>query len=829
MNRYHPAKIEAKWQKVWEKKKLYNAKPSSRKKKYYALIEFPYPSGDGLHVGHVRSYTAMDIVARKRRAEGYEVLYPIGWDAFGLPTENYAIKHKIHPKIVTKKNTDNFRRQLKSLGFSFDWSREINTSDPGYYKWTQWIFLQLFEAGLAYKTKTFINWCLNCKIGLANEEVVGGRCERCGGTVEKREKEQWMLRITAYADKLLKGLETVNYISEAKVQQEHWIGRSDGALLQFPVPHAQTPIEVFTTRPDTLYGATYLVLAPEHPLVDNFRPRISNFHEVEAYREASKKKTEEERLRLEREKTGVELRGLKAINPATREEMPVWISDYVLAGYGTGAIMAVPAHDERDYEFARKFNLAIREVVRPRSGAPIEEGKVFAGEGMVSASGRFDGMPSAKAKWEIAKSVAGKRITQYKLRDWVFSRQRYWGEPIPLVFCSGCQKDAANPKSQISTVKKMRQFSKGERLNPGWIAVSEKNLPVELPNVKEYMPTDTGESPLANITSWVGTKCPRCGLKARRETDVMPNWAGSSWYFLRYIDPKNKKTFADFKQLKHWMPVDWYNGGMEHTVLHLLYSRFWNKFLYDQKLVPVREPYQKRTSHGLIMGEGGMKMSKSKGNVVNPDSVVKDFGADALRLYEMFIGPFNQPVAWDVHGILGVTRFLERVWMLGDPKRIAKKHADKELEALLHKTIKKVSQDIESMAFNTAVSACMVFVNECSKREMLDRALWQTFLRVLSPFAPHITEELWQVLGNKKSIHEELWPVYNPKLIRDEEFVLVVQINGKGRDSFTVPSGITQKEAESLALAREKIQAFLGGSQPKKIIFVPGRLLNIVF
>ncbi|OGZ46068.1 MAG: leucine--tRNA ligase [Candidatus Ryanbacteria bacterium RIFCSPHIGHO2_02_FULL_45_13b] len=819
MSRYNHQKIEKKWQAIWEKKKIYHALDGSKKKEYYAMIEFPYPSGDGLHVGHVRSYTAMDIVARKRRMEGYNTLYPIGWDAFGLPTENYAIKTKIHPRIVTKRNTDTFRRQLKSLGFSFDWDREINTTDPAYYKWTQWIFLKLFEAGLAYKAKTTINWCPKDKIGLANEEVVGGACERCGTAVEKREKEQWMLRITAYAEKLLKGLETVDYIPEAKTQQEHWIGKSEGALLKFKIVSSKqsAEVEVFTTRADTLFGATYIVLAPEHELVTKLEDQIINYGEVKKYIFEARKKTDMERTAESKEKTGAELKGITAINPANKKEIPVWISDYVLAGYGTGAIMAVPAHDERDFTFAKKFSLSIIPVIEPETGE-VREGEeklCYAGEGKLINSGKFDGMLSEKAKSEITQFVGGKITTKYKLRDWVFSRQRYWGEPIPLVYCQNCAKE-----------KKFK--SAGEKINPGWIPALEKNLPVELPNVKNYMPTDTGESPLANIKRWVKVKCPRCKGEAHRETDVMPNWAGSSWYFLRYTDPKNKKAFADAKKLKYWTAVDWYNGGMEHTVLHLLYSRFWNQFLFDQKLVPTREPYKKRTSHGLIMGEGGIKMSKSKGNVVNPDSVVKEFGADALRLYEMFLGPFNQPVAWDPRGIVGMERFLERVWLVSTEKKFVSKIDDPALETLLHKTIKKVSEDIESMAFNTAVSACMVFTNECVKREQIQIDIWRQFVCMLASYAPHIAEELWSQMGGKKSVHLEPWPKYDRRKIIEETFTLVVQVNGKVRDSFEVPQHITQKEAETLALARSHVKQALGNMPVKRVIFVPGRLVNIV-
>lgn len=800
---------------MWERKKLYQAIDGSRKKKYYALIEFPYPSGDGLHVGHVRSYTAMDIVARKRRMDGCNVLYPIGWDAFGLPTENYAIKTKTHPKTVTKRNTDNFRRQLQSLGFAFDWDREINTTDPAYYKWTQWIFLKLFEAGLAYKAKTIINWCPKDKIGLANEEVVGGHCERCGMAVEKREKEQWMLKITAYAEKLLKGLENVDYIPEARIQQENWIGKSEGALIEFRITIAEAGlphIEVFTTRADTLFGATYLVLAPEHELIAKYKTQIANWNEVEDYIQKTKSKSDIERTAEGKEKTGVELKGMKAINPANQKEIPVWISDYVLAGYGTGAIMAVPAHDERDFAFAKKFNLPIIPVIESKVNM---SDSCYAGEGKLINSAKFDGMLSKKAKMAIAQFAGGKITAQYKLRDWVFSRQRYWGEPIPLVFCENCAE-----------TQKFK--NKGEKINPGWFAMSEKNLPLELPNIKSYTPTDTGESPLANIASWIKTTCPRCGGSARRETDVMPNWAGSSWYFLRYVDPKNKRAFADAKKLKYWMPVDWYNGGMEHTVLHLLYSRFWNQFLYDQKLIPTREPYKKRTSHGLILGEGGVKMSKSKGNVVNPDELVRQFGADALRLYEMFIGPFDQHVSWDPRGIVGIKRFLDRVWKLFHGTRNTEhgtKKQSADTERLLHQTMKKVSEDIENLRMNTAVSSLMVLLNEMGNSEIDSK---KKFLLLLAPFAPHIADELWQMLGEKKSIHTQAWPKFDKKKAQAGTFGLVVQVNGKVRAVIDASTGMLQNDAETLALSDQRIIKQIDGKKPTRVIYVPDKLINFV-
>ncbi len=811
---YNHEKIEKRWLEKWENKKLYSAEDFSAKPKFYGLIEFPYPSGEGLHVGHVRSNTAMDIICRKRRMAGYNVLYPIGWDAFGLPTENYAIKTGIHPKIVTKKNTDIFRRQLKSLGFSFDWQREIDTTDPNYYKWTQWIFLQLYKNGLAYKKKMPINWCLSCKIGLANEEVIGNGCERCGSPVEKREKEQWLLMITKYAGKLLEDLKTVDYLEKIKIQQANWIGKSEGAEIDFSIKNSREKIKIFTTRPDTLFGATYMVLAPEHWFIHQLGNKISNIKEVKEYVKKAKRKSDLQRTDLAKEKTGVELKGIKAINPVNKKEIPIFVADYVLASYGTGAIMAVPAHDARDFEFARKFKLPIVKVINPvllyvanpgaKADAAVSEisiaGRLWEGEGEMMNSGKFDGMDSEKAKWEITKFVGGKKKIQYHLRDWIFSRQHYWGEPIPIIFCEKC----------------------------GEVAVPEKDLPVELPEVKNYQPTNTGESPLAAITNWVNTKCPKCRGPAKRETDTMPNWAGSSWYFLRYIDPKNNKSLADFKKLKYWMPVDWYNGGMEHTTLHLLYSRFWNKFLYDIGVVPISEPYKKRTSHGMILGKGGEKMSKSKGNVVNPDSIVKKFGADTFRLYEMFIGPFDQAIAWDEQGLGGCRRFLGKVWDTSRYKNISDKIKNPALERLVNQTVKKVSGDIESMNFNTAVSSLMIFVNQCSDLKDIPRKIWEIFLKIMAPFAPFITEELWEKLGYKTSIHKELWPEYDPKLIQEEKFELVIQVNGKVRDKVSVPMNISQKEAEKIAFSREKIKNWLKGEKEKKIIFIPNRLINIV-
>ncbi len=787
MAEYNHQKIEKKWQKEWEKKKIFQASSNSKKPKFYSLIEFPYPSGAGLHVGHIRSNTAMDIISRKRRMEGYNVLYPIGWDAFGLPTENYAIKSGIHPIKVTKQNTDTFRKQLKSLGFSFDWSREVNTTDPKYYKWTQWIFLQLFNKGLAYKARTEINWCPSCKIGLANEEVVGGMCDRCGGPTEKREKEQWMLGITKYADRLDRDLDTVDYLEKIKIQQRNWIGRSEGAEISFKVESVKLKeeIKVFTTRADTIFGATYLVLAPEHELVQKLKSQITNWDDVEKYLGEIKKKTDIERTAENKEKTGVELKGVKAINPATKQEIPVWIADYVLVHYGTGAIMAVPTDDERDFEFATKFNL------------PIVKDYQKAG------FGNF-----------------GKKITTYKLRDWVFSRQRYWGEPIPLINCERC----------------------------GFVPVPEKDLPVKLPNVAKYKPTDNGESPLAGIKSWVNVKCPKCKGKAKRETDTMPNWAGSSWYYLRYTDPKNTKEFASQKNLKYWTPVSWYNGGMEHTTLHLLYSRFWHKFLYDLGLVPTSEPYAKRTSHGMILAEKGEKMSKSKGNTVNPDDLLKTFGADTIRLYEMFMGPFDQAVSWDTNGMVGVRRFLERVWKLSSqvqknfaalPSLRGLRHglnfpapatnANFPVQKLLHQTIKKVTEDIEDMKFNTAISTMMIFVNEVEKNDFsLSISDFKTFLQLLAPFAPHIAEELWSDLGGKQSIALSPWPKWDKDVIIDKEVKIVIQINGKLRAEIMVSADVAEDEVKKRVLTDSAILRYTEGKEVKKIIYVKGRLVNIV-
>lgn len=949
MNNYDHNKIEKKWQKEWEKKKLYEVKNGAKEKKFYSLIEFPYPSGAGLHVGHVRSNTAMDIISRKRRMENYSVLYPIGYDAFGLPTENYAIKTGIAPLKVTKQNTDTFRKQLKSFGFSFDWSREINTTDPTYYKWTQWIFLQMFKKGLAYKQKSTINWCTSCKIGLANEEVVGGVCERCGGQVVKKEKEQWMLAITKYADRLDKDLDEVDFLEKIKIQQRNWIGKSEGSEIEFSLKNLNDKIKVFTTRPDTIFGSTYVVLAPEHELVNKLRPQIINWGEVEKYIKDTRKKNDIDRTAEGKEKTGVELKGIKAINPANNEEIPVYIADYVLDTYGTGSVMAVPAHDERDFEFANKYRLEIRNVIEPVyisnsgidavkdniqtiernavmaivkhwsedkyiglkwkkvnwetfiTGGPennqtqeeaarievqeetgylnlklikrltknhslffhVPKGinrfahfdtfyfeleneeknkisdeeknnhevawltkedlekfnlppsqryswnelnnkyKPYIDSGILTNSGEFNGRNSDEVKKDITKFVGGKIVTKYKLRDWVFSRQRYWGEPIPLINCEKC----------------------------GYVPVPDRELPVVLPKVKSYQPTDNGESPLATISKWVNVKCPNCKGKAKRETDTMPNWAGSSWYYLRYSDPKNKKEFASPRALKYWTPVDWYNGGMEHVTLHLLYSRFWHKFLYDLKLVPTKEPYKKRTAHGMILAEDGEKMSKSRGNVINPDDIIKLYGADTLRVYEMFIGPFDQTVVWNTNSIIGSRRFLERVWKIGQ-KIILQKNQNfdhsSSLQMILHKTIKKVSDDIESMNFNTAISSMMMLVNEMEKVESISKKDFKMFLQILAPFAPHVTEDLWYKLGEKKSIHKSKWPKWDTKKIKENSIKMAVQVNGKVRAEILISEEMTEEDIKKIALNDKNVLVWTSSKEIKRFIYVPRRIINIV-
>lgn len=840
MKKYNPKVIEKKWQEKWQEQNNFKAQDNSKKKKFYLLVEFPYPSGDGLHVGHCRPYIALDILARKRRMEGYNVLFPIGWDAFGLPTENYAIKKGIHPVVATKKNTDNFRRQIKNIGVSFDWLREINTTDPYYYKWTQWIFLQLFKKGLAYKAKIDINWCPSCKIGLANEEVVLGKCERCGEKVEKREKEQWLIKITEYAERLIEDLDLVDYLEKIKIQQKEWIGKSNGALVRFPVEGGENFIEIFTTRIDTIFSGTFLILAPEHKFIDKYKDKIQNIEEILEYRNSIKNVSDMERVNEKKVVTGVELKGIMARNPATGEEMPVWIADFVLENYGTGAVFA-DAHDKRDFELAKKMGIPLRTSIEPADKSVVVQVKnleiCFEGDGTLYNSMQFDGLSSADARPKIISWLGEKGLAQtktsYKLRDWVFSRQHYWGEPIPLIYCDSCRR-----RLEASHDFQDQNLNLGETLNPGWIALPEDKLPVELPKVKNYKPTKTGESPLAEIKSWVNVKCPKCGKLAKRETDTMPNWAGSNWYYLAYTMPrkqisknKNQKYIWDEKKMKYWMPVDWYNGGMEHTTLHLLYSRFIFKFLWDIGAVPKSigsEPYKKRTSHGMVLGEGGVKMSKSKGNVINPDKVVKEYGADILRVYEMFMGPFDQMIPWDTKGVVGSRRFLEKIYKLSN-KIDLDNNKSKDLKKILHKTIKKVTEDIEAMKFNTAVSSMMEFVNTCnSAGGNLDKSTLEDFLKILSPFAPHLAEELWSAAGFKGLCCNQKWPKYNAKIIEEEKIMLIAQINGKVRDKIEVNADITQKEAEKTVLKSEKIKQWLKNKKVKKTIFVPGRLINFV-
>ena len=796
---YNHRALEEKWQKIWDDEKAFAATDDYSKPKYYALVEFPYPSGQGLHVGHPRPYTALDIVARKRRMQGYNVLYPMGWDAFGLPTENFAIQNKIHPKVVTKNNVERFKGQLHALGYSFDWEREVNTTDPQYYHWTQWIFLKLFKEGLAYKTEMPINWCTSCKVGLANEEVVNGVCERCGAPVVRKVKSQWMLKITEYADKLLEGLNGVDYIERVKVSQRNWIGKSQGAEVDFPIAGKEEKLTVYTTRPDTLFGATYMVVSPEHPILDKYQDQIKNWDQILAYREQAARKSDFERSELAKEKTGVEIDGLSAVDPVNDKEIPIWVSDYVLMSYGTGAIMAVPAHDSRDWEFAKKFGLPIIEVVA--GGEDVQkEPYTDVATGKLVNSGFLDGLEVEEAKRKIIAFLEEKKIgkgkTNYKLRDWVFSRQRYWGEPIPIVHCEKC----------------------------GYVALPESELPLELPEVDSYMPTDNGESPLAAMTDWVNTTCPCCGGAAKRETDTMPQWAGSSWYFLRYTDPKNSQALASEEALKYWLPVDWYNGGMEHTTLHLLYSRFWHKFLYDQGVVPTSEPYQKRTSHGMILGENGEKMSKSRGNVVNPDDIVMDYGADTLRTYEMFIGAFDLSAAWSENGVKGCRRFLERVWKLQDIL-VDGDSFSQEFETKMHQLIKKVSSDYENLKYNTAIAAMTSMLNEFSKAGKVNRAEFQTFLLLLNPVAPHITEELWSICGFQDRIYQNSWPQYDEAKTVENTVEIAVQINGKTRATVAVPVDVDKESA--IAAGKEALGAKLSGTIVKEI-YVPGRIINIV-
>lgn len=803
---YNHKAVEKKWQKIWDDAKAFAASRDYSKPKYYALVEFPYPSGQGLHVGHPRPYTALDIVARKRRMQGYNVLYPMGWDAFGLPTENYAIKNKIHPKTVTTNNIARFKEQLCSLGYSFDWEREVNTTDPDYYKWTQWIFLKLFQAGLAYKKEMPINWCTSCKVGLANEEVVNGVCERCGSAVVRKVKSEWMLKITDYADKLIDGLQDVDYIERVKTQQKNWIGKSQGAEADFAIRGRdglkEEKLRIYTTRCDTLFGVTYMVVSPEHPILEKYKEECNNWDEIEAYREQAAHKSDFERAELAKEKTGVCIDGLTAVNLVNGKEIPVWISDYVLMSYGTGAIMAVPAHDQRDWEFAKKFGLPMIQVVSKNGEEADISQAAFTdvATGVIVNSDFINGMDVKEAQKKMIAFLEEKKIgtakTNYKLRDWVFSRQRYWGEPIPIVECEKC----------------------------GFVPLDESELPLVLPEAESYMPTDNGESPLAAMTDWVNTTCPCCGGPAKRETDTMPQWAGSSWYFLRYTDPDCKDAPASREALAYWMPVDWYNGGMEHTTLHLLYSRFWHKFLYDQKQVPCPEPYQKRTSHGMILGENGEKMSKSRGNVVNPDDIVRDYGADTLRTYEMFIGAFDLAASWSEDGVKGCRRFLERVWKLQD--LVTKESGySSDLETKMHQTIKKVSSDYENLKYNTAIAAMMALINEFYKKAGLTADEYRTLLVLLNPVAPHITEELWELMEFGGRIFEQQWPSYDEAKTVESAVEIAVQINGKVKATVRIDKDAAKEDV--IALAKEAVADKLTGTVVKEI-YVPGRIVNLV-
>ena len=798
---YNFKEIEKKWQEKWDKEGTFNAKNDYTMKKWYGLIEFPYPSGQGLHVGHPRSYTALDIIARKRRLQGYNVLFPIGFDAFGLPAENYAIKTNVHPKITTAQNIAHFTEQLKSLGFSFDWSRKIDTTDPEYYKWTQWIFIQLYKHGLAYKTTMPINFCTGCKVGLANEEVVNGVCERCGSPVVQKEKSEWMLKITDYAQKLIDDLDDVDFLEKIKVQQKNWIGRSEGAEVNFKITNMDKNLTVYTTRPDTLFGATYMVISPEHPILKELKDKIENLDEVQEYQKQASLKSAFERSELNKEKTGVEIKGITAINPLTNKEIPIWISDYVLITYGTGAIMAVPAHDTRDYEFAKKFNLPIVQVVDGENVDLSKEAFTDVATGKLINSDFLNGLEVAEAKKAVIKYLEdnniGTKKVNYKLRDWVFSRQRYWGEPIPMVYCEDC----------------------------GWVPLDEKDLPLRLPEVEEFTPGENGESPLAKQTDWINTTCPHCGKPAKRETDTMPQWAGSSWYFLRYMDPHNDKELASKEALKYWSPVDWYNGGMEHTTLHLLYSRFWHKFLYDIGVVPTKEPYQKRTSHGMILGTNGEKMSKSKGNVINPDDIVNEFGADTFRVYEMFMGPFDQVAAWSMESIRGCGKFLDRVWNMQNMLVDGNSYSP-EAEKMMHKAIKKVSQDIEDMKFNTSVSTFMTMVNEFYKIGKINKAEFKTFLTLLNPFAPHITEELNKIAGFEADISTYSWPEYDKEKTVDDEITLPIQFNGKLKATITI--SVDEDESSVKEKVYNAIDSKLDGKTIVKEIYVKNKIYNVV-
>ena len=822
---YNFKEIERRWQQKWEQEGIFNAQNDyTNTKKWYGLIEFPYPSGQGLHVGHPRSYTALDIIARKRRLQGYNVLYPIGFDAFGLPAENYAIKNHVHPRITTEKNIAHFTEQLKALGFSFDWSRAINTTDPEYYKWTQWIFIQLYKKGLAYKATMPINFCTGCKVGLANEEVINGECERCGSPVVQKEKSQWMLKITEYAQRLIDDLEEVDFLEKIKAQQINWIGRSEGAEVKFKIAESDEELLVYTTRPDTLFGATYMVIAPEHNIVEKLKEKITNLEEINEYKYKASLKSDFERAEMNKEKTGVEIKGIKAINPLTNKEIPIWISDYVLGSYGTGAIMAVPAHDERDFAFAKKFNLPIVQVIEPESNFEKNEGRYFPttesfrkaandilenvqmqeayiGDGVLVNSGFLTLLSVEDAKKKVIEYLEengiGKRKVNYKLRDWVFSRQRYWGEPIPMVYCEKC----------------------------GWVPLDEKQLPLTLPEIEDFEPGENGESPLAKQTEWIKTTCPHCGGEATRETDTMPQWAGSSWYFLRYMDPHNNEALASKEALEYWNAIDWYNGGMEHTTLHLLYSRFWHKFLYDIGVVPTKEPYAKRTSHGMILGTNGEKMSKSKGNVINPDDIVEEFGADTFRIYEMFMGPFDQAASWSMESIRGCQKFLDRVWNM-QTMLVDEDTYSKEAEKMMHKAIKKVSSDIEEMKFNTSVSTFMTMVNEFYKLKRVNKAEFKTFLTLLNPFAPHITEELNKLLGFEQDVSSYKWPEYDEAKTIDDEIEIPVQVNGKLKA--TIKIALDEEETSVKEKVHTAISELVEGKTIVKEIYVKNKIYNIV-
>lgn len=800
MDRYNPNSIEKKWQKYWEENKTFKTSDDKSKEKFYALVEFPYPSGQGLHVGHPRPYTALDIVSRKRRMQGYNVLYPMGWDAFGLPTENFAIKNKIRPEIVTENNIKNFKRQMQSIGFSFDWDREINTTDPDYYKWTQWIFIQMFKKGLAYKKEMPINWCPSCKTGLANEEVINGHCERCGGEVIRKVKNQWMLKITEYADKLIDDLKDVDYLDRIKSQQINWIGRSYGAEIKFPLKEVDEKITVFTTRADTIFGATYMVISVDHPLIEKYSDQIKNIEEIRSYRQEVAKKSELERTDLSKEKTGYKIDGLTAINPLTNKDIPVYVSDYVLMTYGTGAIMAVPAHDDRDYEFAKKFNIEMIPVIE---GSDIENSAFTeTNEGNLINSEFLNGLSVNEAKQKMYEYIEEKEIghkkTNYKLRDWVFSRQRYWGEPIPLVYCEHC----------------------------GWVPLEEKDLPLVLPKVDNYEPTDNGESPLSNIDEFVHTKCPKCGRDAVRETDTMPQWAGSSWYYLRYTDPHNGEAIASKENLDYYVPVDWYNGGMEHTTLHLLYSRFWHKFLYDIGVVPTKEPYMKRTSHGMILGDNNEKMSKSRGNVVNPDDIVRDFGADTLRCYEMFIGDFEKSAPWSENGVKGCRKFLDKVWRTQE--LVDEDSNFEKMETLTHQTIKKVSEDYENLKFNTAIAQLMTLLNEFNNLDKISNEQYKIFLILLNPVCPHITEEIWQRMGYEGYVHEASWPEYDESKTILDVIELPIQVNGKLRTTVEIGRDASEDEVFEKAIKDDVVAKYLEEGNVVKKIYVKGRIFNII-